>query len=647
MTSRLVIVGGGPRAIMLLERIVARSDAASDLRIDLVDPHPLGAGRIWRRAQSPLLKLNSMAQDVTVFTDETCSIEGPVVAGPSLIERAQSWREGLLADVEIDDEVVAAEARALTGDAFPTRRLQSFYLEWFARRVVAAAPEGVVIRTHVDEVTEVRAVGAEWEVALASGGTLPADAVVYAIGHVASAPAAGSPTAVLADAARRAGLDYIPPAFTADLDLDGVPAAADVIVRGLGLAAVDLVVLLTQGRGGRFERAADGLRYVPSGREPRLHLGSRRGVPYRSKVSSQLRGEAPRREVLTPTAIAALAAPGDDGRLLDFERDAWPLIARELLHGHYRELFTGYPDRVAGTWEHARALLSTHAWDDPALHAALAALVTDPLDRLDIAALDRPFAGAVFRDGDDAHDAVVAHIRGDLHLRTAPERSPAQGLFFAILLSFLALSEIPAERWNARSRADLLPVRWHTFFSYVASGPPAHRLEELLALADAGIVRFLGPDLEIAIDAGGPSGASFAASSPSRPGATRARTLVDAWLPPSDAATSDSAALRQLATVHGTVLRVADGERTLTIGRVVVDADGRVRRADGAVYDALFAIGPFTSHPEGGAFTRPRSDALSFRQTDRVAGALLARLAGSRGGPREAADAGIPELSRS
>lgn len=168
MTSRLVIVGGGPRAIMLLERIIARAAVAAevgapaDVRIDIVDPHPVGAGRIWRRAQSPLLKLNSMAQDVTVFTDETCSIAGPIVPGPSLIEWAQAWREGRLGDVDIADDVVASEARGLTGTSFPTRRLQSHYLEWFARRVIASAPAGVCVRTHVDEVVSVHTAGARW-----------------------------------------------------------------------------------------------------------------------------------------------------------------------------------------------------------------------------------------------------------------------------------------------------------------------------------------------------------------------------------------------------------------------------------------------------------------------------------------------------
>lgn len=615
---RLVFVGAGPRAIMLLERIVARfgeaagsADArevgAPRLHVELIDPHPPGAGRIWRRAQSPLLKLNSMARDVTVFTDDSCTIDGPIRPGPSLIEWAESWRSGELAasgrSIEIDDEVAAAEARGLRGDSFPTRRLHSYYLEWFYRRTVAEAPSGVTVRWRRDTVVRVSEAN---RVTLASGVELDADAVVYALGHNGREPDAA--TAGLIAAARRERLHYVPPAFTADADLSQLGAGDDVIVRGMGLAAVDLVVLLTQGRGGRFVDLGDRLRYIPSGREPRLHLGSRRGVPYRSKVSSTLRGEAPEREVLTPSAIAALLdRPGP----IDFEADVWPLIAGELLHGHYRELVTGHPDRVHGDWPTFRALLQSHAWDDPALLDAIAAVVPDPLDRFDVASLDRPFAAATFADRDDAHRRVREHIVTDLHLRNTPERSAAQGVFLAALLSFLALAEIPAERWNERSRAESLPVRWHTFFSYVASGPPAHRLEEFLALADAGILRFLGPEVEVRVD----PQRGFVASSPRVPGDTAARSLVDAWLPGAGASSSENPVLRELALHQSSDLRV------------LTDADGRVLSDHGEPAASVFALGPFTSLPEGGAFTRPGSNALSLRQTDRTAGAIVAALA--------------------
>ncbi len=616
--TELVIVGAGPRAVMLVERLLARRSPLP-LRITLVDPFPPGAGRIWRREQSPLLKLNSMARDVTVFTDESCTISGPIRSGPSLIEWAERVRAGTLPDVAIDDVELDAELRGLGPDSFPTRRLQSAYLDWFWRRTVAIAPPGVEVRWHEGTVQWVDDTADGYEIALADGIRLPADVLVYAMGH--NARELEGEAVSLREAAARTGLTYVPPAFTADADLSVFAPGDDVIVRGMGLAAVDAVVLLTAGRGGRFVTGADGrLRYEPSGREPRLHLGSRRGVPYRSKVSSQLQGDPPVREVLTPAAVAALLArPGT----IDFLDDVWPLIARELVWGHYRELFTGHPERVTTTWQAFRETLREVDADTSALRRAAAAVVPDPLDRFDVRTLDVPLGDETFADAAEVHERVSRHILDDLHLRTNQDRSTAQALFLTILSSFLALADIPTERWSARSRAVDLPVTWHAFFSYVASGPPAHRLHEFLALADAGIVRFLGPDVAVHVDVD----RGFVASSPRTGGDVSARGLIDAWLPAATASASENPALRELASRHGREVHVSDETFTGSLGRIDVDADGRVIARDGRSRPAMFAIGPFTSSMEAGAFTRPRSDSLSLRQTDRVAGAVAAALA--------------------
>ena len=380
-------------------------------------------------------------------------------------------------------------------------------------------------------------------------------------------------------------------------------------------------------------RDADGpLRYEPSGREPRLHIGSRRGVPYRSKVSSVIQGDPPQLEVLTKDAVARLVARPAP---VDFERDLWPLIAQELVWGHYRELFTGHPERVTGSWDEFRVVLRDHADDVDVLRRAAERFVPDPLDRFDVPALDRPLGEETFATDDELQHRIRRHIGDDLTLRTTQERSSAQAVFFAVLLSFLALADVPPERWSARSRAVSLPVTWHTFFSYVASGPPAHRLEELLALSEAGVVRFLGPDVDVRVDAE----RGFVASSPRVAGETVARALVDAWLPESGAAVSDNHALRDLAAAHGREFRVADASFEGSLGRIDVDADGRVVAPDGFAHESLFGVGPFTAATEAGAFTRPRGDSLSFRQTDRVAGAVTARL-------RALADAAVtPELA--
>ncbi|SCF99790.1 FAD-NAD(P)-binding, partial [Streptomyces sp. Ncost-T6T-2b] len=82
----IVVIGGGPRGTGVIERIAANAaELYGDRPLDLhvVDPHPAGGGRIWRPDQSPLLWMNSMAEDVTMFTDETVELAGPSrPAGP-------------------------------------------------------------------------------------------------------------------------------------------------------------------------------------------------------------------------------------------------------------------------------------------------------------------------------------------------------------------------------------------------------------------------------------------------------------------------------------------------------------------------------------------------------------------------------------
>src|SRR6185312_9286087 len=90
----------------------------------------------------------------------------------------------------------------------------------------------------------------------------------------------------LQDAAARHGLHYLAPNVPADVDWGRLPPGRTVLVRGMGLNFFDLMVQVTEGRGGRFVPATDGepLTYLPSGKEPRLVAGSRRGTPYRAKA---------------------------------------------------------------------------------------------------------------------------------------------------------------------------------------------------------------------------------------------------------------------------------------------------------------------------------------------------------------------------
>ncbi|MFV0434655.1 MAG: FAD/NAD(P)-binding protein [Leucobacter sp.] len=700
---RIVGVGAGPAGVMILERIIAnqaRDFAGLALDIHLVDPHEPGGGRIWRRTQSPLLKLNTMLRDDAVFTDASCEIEGPVVPGPSLAEWIAEVLAGRIARPDWWDAALEAEIREASDESFPTRRLNSAYLSWAYGEIVRRAAPSVTVSWHEDRVVDIEeGEPSAHRVRLASGAVLDADIVVHAVGHNGSEPSGQS--VELGDFAARHGLGYVAPAFTADVDFDWVPAGEDVIVRGMGLAAVDLVVLLTEGRGGRFVRgqgtdSADAgggrLRYLPSGREPVLHLGSRRGIPYRSKITSTLLGE--------PVGAASLeyVGPAFHERLartegtIDFERDVWPLLSAEFLTGYYRELFTGHPEKVRGSWaefsEALRVILSRsggfrsedlHSEDLRAESARAEALreliethVPEAVDRLDLDSFDRPLhfpplpfppvgtdtAAASDSPGISDDEAVQRrlreHIAEDLRLRTTQRHSATQGLFMATLLSFLSLAEVPRERWSARSLTSLLPRQWFSYFSYVASGPPGHRLEEFAALSEAGLLHFLGGDLVLETDeragvfraagsaqVGGPDrDGDGGVGGPARDGSARgggrvahatasAAILIDAWLPEATAAASDNELLRRLvASGQARELAVADAEHSGSTGQLAVGEDGRLlgtRRQ--------FGMGPFTSTPTSGAFTRPGMNSLPFRLNDRFARVVLAeaeKIAGER-----------------
>ncbi|GAB3873712.1 hypothetical protein GCM10029964_014430 [Kibdelosporangium lantanae] len=113
-----------------MERIGANVDPDLALHVHLIDPYPPGAGRVWRYAQSPLLRMNSMAEDVTMFLDDTVVVDGPIRPGPSLWEWVEEVRGGRIV-MELPEDV-RDEVDTMSSTTFPTRRLQSGYLAWFS-----------------------------------------------------------------------------------------------------------------------------------------------------------------------------------------------------------------------------------------------------------------------------------------------------------------------------------------------------------------------------------------------------------------------------------------------------------------------------------------------------------------------------------
>ena len=120
---------------------------------------------------------------------------------------------------------------------------------------------------------------------LGDGVILSAHSIVLAVGHT-DAKLRDDQQDLMEFAARRR-LHYWPPAVPADVRWSALPAGENVLVRGMGLNFHDVLAQLTEGRGGRFDEDQNHpnrLLYTPSGREPMVWAGSRRGTPYRAKA---------------------------------------------------------------------------------------------------------------------------------------------------------------------------------------------------------------------------------------------------------------------------------------------------------------------------------------------------------------------------
>jgi hypothetical protein len=631
----VVFIGGGPRTAGILERLEANRPELTDapLAIHVVEPYEPGSGRIWRFDQHPGLMLNSAAADVTMFTDSSVLCEGPAIDGPGLVGWAAGVLDGSITDVPPLPPHLLEQLRSLSGTTFPTRQLQSKYLEWFYRRAVRALGSDVTVTVHRDTAVSVEPVsggadGAGYSVRLAGGATLHADVVVTALGHTDSKPDARSRRRA-AFAGRHGGF-HAAPSYTTDVDYSAISPGQDVIVAGMGLAFVDLLVLLMEGRGGRFEEMPDGgLRYVPSGAEPRIWAGSRRGVPYHSKISVGLRGEpAGDPKFFTAEAVDALLARHGE---LDFRTQLWPLIAKDAGYGYYRELLTGnsglagYNGRAAMGWAEFSGRFSALDWYSTGRRELVAEAVPDRDLHLDLERLDRPFDGRQFTGHDDVQDAVTAYIEHDLELRTGPDHPETLALFIALLKVYMELGRlVPPERLNARSQQDVHGW-WHGFFSFVDSGPPPRRLREMLAVHRAGLLQFLGPGLSVAADE---EAGEFVATSPQSAVAVRAKAFIEARLPAPSVAESANPLLRSLhAEGLGTEQHLLTADGAHSTGRLLVSSAHQLVGRGGYPQSRLFGVGPGTSRWGAGAFARPGTNAAPFRENDALARRILTVLA--------------------
>lgn len=614
------MIGVGPRGTSVLERLIANHLAlgAGPLVVHLVDPAPAGGGRVWRHDQPEHLMMNTLCADATHFTDDTVQCAGPIVPGPTL----HDWCRMIVAGrVDWPDQIIVEEAQRVEPHSHPSRRLLGAYLRWCYLTDCDRLPDGVEVREHPTRATGLtEAADGRITIVLADADELLVDAAVLATGHSDTTPVGADLARV--QHAERSGAWYGRPANPLDQNLSGILPGEMLIMRGLGMNFFDYVSMLTVGRGGSFDSEDGRLRYRPSGDEPVMAVGSGRGTPYRAKgVFGRMTPHFPP-QFLTKEVVDHL----DVRRGIDFLADLWPLIIKDTAWVYYSVLHEHRPEAFAGDVADILTGLQRYDYDDPTLQEIIEQVVPDERDRADHHRWDRPLEGAHFESAEAFRRWWLADLSHDL-------AEAEQGMASAYKCASVALGQgrgalrrlIRYGGLQGKSY-DQDVDRWYRGFGgSLASGPPATRIEELIALTEAGLVQPLGPAMRITDVDGG-----FVASSPQVADSTvTARALLEAHLPPASLGeTADPllAHLRDQGRARRYLIPGPDGGDFLSGALEVGPPPYRIKDAEGKEQPRLFAVGVPLESLHFGTQLGPlaRTNSQFLRDSDSVARAMLA-----------------------
>ena len=597
-------VGMGPRGTSVLERLCTSASEflapGARLTVHVVDPWPPGPGHVWRTAQSPELLMNTVTSQVTLFTDESVICSGPISPGPSLYTWATNAEPGL------------------GPDDYPKRAQYGRYLEWAFSEVVRRAPPEVEIKVHAARAVRLDdAPNGRQTLTLSTGHILSGlAAVILTQGHL---PLLIDPKQQQLTAyAERHGLRHVQSSNPADVDLSSLAADEPVLLRGLGLNFFDYMALLTTGRRGRFTRTASGLCYQPSGDEPRLYAGSHRGIPYQAR-GDNAKGPYGRHTplILTKEVIAGFRKRADSGDAPDFLSEIWPLVAKEVEAVYYEGVLGRHG---SGRFDFRDRFLATTC-DSPQEAQLLDEFGIPEAKRWSWDRISRPYSGRTFTTARTWRDWLFAYLRKDA------EQAALGNVEGPLKAALDVMRDLRNELRLVVDHGGLPGVshrdhlnRWFTpLNAYLSIGPPRQRIEQMIALMEAGILNVLGPRLEVRAEDG-----AWLAHSPEVPGSmVRATTLIEARLPkPNLRHTADKLLVHLLKTGQCRP-HALDGLETE--GLDVTLSPYHLISCQGRAHASRFAVGVPTEGVRWvtTAGPRPGVNSVTLSDTDAVARAAL------------------------
>ena len=355
----LAIIGGGPSSTYVVGQLAAialKSGLPAELAIEIFDRSgEFGAGEVHSPRQPASSVLNRVAGQIAFAADESNWRAGsllPLPIRPSFHE----WCRQKFAATGLPDFELAPED-------WPKRYVHGLALRDLFERYVAElrTSSGVEVRCHHDSVLDVqRTSGGRFRIVTAreSAREILADHVLFATGHSYNDPVKSPETARLVRFEERGyGVSYTPYAYPLEQRIppETTTPESTVGVAGLGVTAIDVILYLTEDRGGKFVPAGERgkLRYVSSGREPcSIVAFGTTGLftfarPFNAKEQDISRLEH-KGVFLTSEAITRLresqgrtreVSPLGARQQVSFDRHVFPLVVLEMAYIYYSTLY--------------------------------------------------------------------------------------------------------------------------------------------------------------------------------------------------------------------------------------------------------------------------------------------------------------------
>lgn len=455
---RIAIVGCGSRGLTVLERLGAwAGQCGRRIEINVFDPQRPGPG-LHSVEQPAYLMLNTVASQISMFPDKA-SVSGlSARSGPNFHEWCLRFKG------------------AVRANEFLPRKWLGEYLAWTYDEVInslAANVEVIYRQCAVDKIEHTDT--GNFILSTDRYSPCQVGALLITIGH----------PHLPAFVESRQAPDEHQHGYPQAIVLEEISPGSVVGIEGLGLSAMDAVAGLTVGRGGQFVEGPKDLQYQASGREPRIFLFSRSALPYRTRPDIALERVSHPPAIFTMAAVAELRASYPRG--LDFEAHVLPFIKAEMFAEYFGVVAAARgvsPQRIKSQVAEAFRLgmLEQRA-------SALARLFEVPeLDdqAFHPQALNVPVENYSGWMRDFIHNDLTESVRGLDH-------SPLKAALEVWRNCREQIRRIVDNHGLTPESHKVFFARYAPLVNRMVAGPQKERHQELLALADAGIVEWTHP----------------------------------------------------------------------------------------------------------------------------------------------------------